>query len=72
MFFFKVGNERKLVVTQRKPDSAVIVRALGAPRDVLGTRPLEYEYEIDPGDFITMLNWYRDQKAQNPDSPVRF
>lgn len=72
MFFFKLNNERKLVVTQRKPDSAVKVRALGAPRDVYGTRGLEYEYEIDPGDFVTMLNWYRAQKNQHPDQPVSF
>lgn len=72
MFFFKLNNERKLVVTQRKPDSAVKVRVCGAPRDALGTRDLEYEYEITPDDFVTMLNWYRDQKNQHPDRPVSF
>lgn len=49
---------------------AIKVRALGAPRDVYGTRALEYEYEIDPGDFVTMLNWYRSQKEQHPGRSV--
>lgn len=70
--FFKLNNERKLVVTQRKPDSAVKVRACSAPRDVYGCRDLEYEYEITPDDFVTMLNWYREQKYQHPDRPVSF
>lgn len=72
MFFFKLNNERKLVVTQRNPYSAVKVRVCGAPRDALGARDLEYEYEITPDDFVTMLNWYRDQKNQHPDRPVSF
>lgn len=72
MFILNVNNERKLVVTQHQPDGAVKVRALGAPRDAFETRALEYEYEIDPGDFVTMLNWYRYQKEQNPDRPVSF
>lgn len=72
MFIFKVNNQRKLVITQRKPDCAIRVRAMGAPRDVYGTRALEYEYEIDPGDFVAMLNWYRWQKEQPTECPVSF
>ena len=70
MIILEVNNDRKLYVVQGHPDGQIRVRALSAPRDTLGTRNLESEYEIDPGDFVTMLNWYRHLKEQG--LPISF
>ena len=70
MIILEVNNDRKIIAIQNHPDGPIRVRTLGAPRDALGTRPLESEYEIDPGDFITMLNWYRHLKEQG--LPISF
>lgn len=70
MIILKVSNDRKIRVVQSRPDGPIRVRTLGAPRDALGTRSLESEYEIDPGDFVTMLNWYQHLKEQG--QPISF
>ena len=62
---FEVNNDRRIRVSQREIDGPVAVRILSAPDDVYRCRRhIESEYEITPGDFVMMLNWYRYQKAQ--------
>ena len=70
MIILEVNNARKIIIAQNHPDGPIRVRTLGAPRDAIGTRSLESQYEIDPGDFVTMLNWYRYLKEQG--QPISF
>lgn len=63
---FNVNNQRKIQLTQTEPDGAVTVTTWEAERN--GVREVESEYQISPGDFVMMLNWYRYQKENgNPD-----
>lgn len=63
---FNVNNQRKIQLTQTEPDGAVTVTTWEAERN--GVRDVESEYQISPGDFVMMLNWYRYQKENgNPD-----
>lgn len=62
---FSVNNQRKIQLTQTEPDGAVTVTTWDAERN--GVREVESEYQISPGDFVMMLNWYRYQKENgNP------
>lgn len=70
MIILEVNNARTIFCIQGHPDGPIRVRTLGAPRDALDTRSRESEYEIDPGDFVTMLNWYRHLKEQG--QPISF
>lgn len=66
MIQFNVNNQRKIQLTQTEPDGAVTVTTWEAERN--GVREVESEYQISPGDFVMMLNWYRYQKENgNPD-----
>ena len=67
----EVNNERMIRIRQNVLDGSIMVRVLGAPRDVFGSRPLETMYEISPGDMVTMLNWYRYQK-ENGNEDLSF
>jgi len=58
---FCVNNERKINLEQDRPDGPVNVTIWAAP-SADGTCDCEDEYIISPGDFVTMLNWYRYQK----------
>ena len=63
---FNVNNQRKIQLIQTDPDGAVTVTTWEAERN--GVREVESEYQIRPGDFVMMLNWYRYQKENgNPD-----
>lgn len=65
MMEFEVNNQRKIELEQTNPDSLVHVTTWGAERG--GIREVESEYDISPGDFVMMLNWYRYQKENgNP------
>lgn len=62
---FEINNQRKIQLTQTEPDGAVTVTTWEAERN--GVREVESEYQISPGDFVMMLNWYRYQKENgNP------
>ncbi|MDR3560511.1 MAG: hypothetical protein P4N59_03580 [Negativicutes bacterium] len=53
---FEVNNGRKLSVFQARDDGPVYVTTL----DSKGNE--EMVESINPGDFVTMVNWYRYQK----------
>ena len=62
---FEINNQRKIQLTQTEPDGAVTVTTWEAEQN--GVREVESEYQISPGDFVMMLNWYRYQKENgNP------
>lgn len=62
---FEINNQRKIELEQSNPDGLVHVITWSAERD--GIREVENEYDINPGDFVMMLNWYRYQKGNgNP------
>lgn len=64
----ELNNERRLRLSQTKPDGPILVHTLSAPYDIFGHRDVETEYEISASDFVMMLNWYRCQKAQGNDA----
>jgi len=55
------NNQRQIVLEQARSDGAIAVTVWGAPTKD-GIKPRETEYSISPGDFVSMLNWYRYQK----------
>lgn len=62
---FEVNNQRKIELEQTNPDGLVHVTTWSAEQG--GIREVESEYDISPGDFVMMLNWYRYQKENgNP------
>ncbi len=69
MIILDVNNARTIFVVQDHPDGPIRVRTFTAP-DNYGCRDFESKYEIDPGDFVTMLNWYRYLKEQG--KPISF
>lgn len=65
MIQFNVNNQREIQLTQTEPDGVMTVTTWDAERN--GIREVESEYQISPGDFVMMLNWYRYQKENgNP------
>ena len=69
MIILEVNNARTIFCIQGHPDGPIRVRTFAAP-DGMGCRELDTQYEIDPGDFVTMLNWYRYLKEQG--QPISF
>lgn len=55
---FEVNNGRKLSVFQARDDGPVYVVTLD------GKGNEELVESIKPGDFVTMVNWYRYQKSE--------
>jgi len=53
---FEVNNNQKITLEQGKHDGGVTVTK------TYGKIVSDAGYTISPGDFITMLNWYRCQK----------
>lgn len=62
MLSFDSNNERQIYVTQESHDGVLRVIALASPDFPLVGKVVDYQYEITPSDFVTMLNWYRAQK----------
>jgi hypothetical protein len=58
---FEVNNGRRIKVFQARDDGPVYL----VTYDGSGKR--ESTDSIKPGDFVTMLNWYRYQKEQGND-----
>ena len=63
---FYVNNGRKLEVFQAREDGSVYVITYDSKWEKEGSTEI-----ISPGDFITMLNWYRYQKS-NGDGNLTF
>ena len=55
---FYVNNEQMIQVLQDGNDGDIIIKK---SRKCANT--ITEEYKIEAGDFITMLNWYKHQKA---------
>lgn len=59
---FDVNNEGTLEVFQARDDGPVYVTVYEPEKN--GKREQRSSAIIQPGDFITMLNWYRYQKER--------
>lgn len=66
----EANNDRRIRLSQDAIDGPITVRALSAPTDAFGHRDIEYEYQISAADVVTLLNWYRFQKANGNDALV--
>lgn len=62
MLSYETNNARQIFVTQEHHDGIVRVTAVTSPNDQTSGICVDYQYEITPNDFVTMLNWYRAQK----------
>ena len=69
MIEFIINNQRKIELEQTEPDGLVHVTTWSAEQG--GIREVESEYDINPGDFVMMLNWYRYQKG-NGNNDISF
>jgi hypothetical protein len=57
-----VNNGRKMTLEQYKHDGGIVVTI------TTGKIVTDVGYTISPGDMVTLINWYRYQKAHdNPD-----
>ena len=62
MLKFDVNNGRTITLIQSTPDSDVQISTTDSAHD------MDTIYYISPGDFVTMLNWYKWQKSTGNDS----
>ena len=53
-----INNSRIMSLTQHQCDGDITLTTCGA-----GTGDIDHEETISAGDMVTLLNWYRYQKA---------
>lgn len=65
---FRINNGRHMQVSQAKPDGPVKVETYEPAVDKMKK---DQSIEINPGDFVMMVNWYRYQK-ENGNENLNF
>ena len=65
---FRVNNGRHMQASQTKPDGPVKVETYEPAGDKMKK---EQSIDINPGDFVMMVNWYRYQK-ENGNENLNF